>query len=100
MPEQTGIDSAIDMPNPVYVDRAVAELAGGQHGVIARSQLLDIGMTRDGIQHRLNRRRLHLLHRGVYAVGHKSLKREGRLMAHDTASRSTHPRCRRKRCDW
>jgi very-short-patch-repair endonuclease len=59
----------------------MAELAERQHGVIARSQLRGIGMTRDGIQHRLYRGRLHLLHRGVYAVGHTSLKREGGWMA-------------------
>jgi very-short-patch-repair endonuclease len=67
--------------NPVCVDAALSELSGRQHGVIARWQLRDIGMSPRAIQHRLDRARLHQLHRGVYAVGHKSLRRESRWMA-------------------
>jgi very-short-patch-repair endonuclease len=81
MPEQTGFDSAIGMRKPVCVDRVAASLCGRQHGVIARWQLLDVGMSRDAIQHRLNLGRLHLLYRGVYAVGHKPVNRESRWMA-------------------
>ncbi len=52
-----------------------------QHGVITRAQLLDAGLTRHGIAHRLQRGRLYRVHRGVYAVGHPRLSREGRWMA-------------------
>jgi very-short-patch-repair endonuclease len=67
--------------NCVCADSAIATFSGRQHGVIARWQLLDAGMGRHAIQHRLNRGRLHQLYLGVYAVGHSSLRREGRWMA-------------------
>ncbi len=63
------------------MDCAVAELADRQHGVVARSQLRDIGLSRDAIHHRLTRRRLRKTHRGVYAVGHRNLTMEGRSLA-------------------
>jgi very-short-patch-repair endonuclease len=59
----------------------VGELAGLQHGVVARWQLLQLGLSRDPIQKRIDAGRLHRLHRGVYAVGHKRLSRKGRWMA-------------------
>jgi very-short-patch-repair endonuclease len=61
-------------------------LAERQHGVVARRQLLAIGLGEDAIQHRLATGRLHLLHQGVYAVGHRSLSREGRWLAAVLAS--------------
>src|SRR5919106_2053672 len=61
--------------------RGVWKLAARQHGVIARSQLLDVGLTRNAIEHRLATGRLHLLWRGVYAVGRPQVTREGRWMA-------------------
>jgi predicted transcriptional regulator of viral defense system len=62
-------------------DRAVASLAARQHGVVSRRQLLDAGLTRLMIQRRLESRRLVPLHRGVYAVGHRRLRREGFWLA-------------------
>jgi very-short-patch-repair endonuclease len=44
-------------------------------------------MGRRAIDHRLQIGRLHLVHRGVYAVGHAGLAREGRLMAAVLAGR-------------
>lgn len=61
-------------------DRAWA-LAAEQHGVVARRQLLALGLSAQSIQHRLTRGRLHRIHRGVYAVGRPDLDREGRWMA-------------------
>jgi very-short-patch-repair endonuclease/predicted transcriptional regulator of viral defense system len=63
------------------VDERIAVLAGRQHGVVARRQLVALGLTRREIGHRLECGRLHLLHRGVYAVGHKVLSQEGKWMA-------------------
>src|SRR4051794_19612793 len=56
-------------------------LAARQHGVVARPQLIALGVGRHVITRHLQRGRLHVLHRGVYAVGHPSLTREGRWMA-------------------
>jgi hypothetical protein len=59
----------------------MAELAERQHGVVARAQLLAMGMGPRAVDHRLARGRLHLVHRGVYAVGHRLLSAEARWMA-------------------
>jgi very-short-patch-repair endonuclease len=56
-------------------------LARRQHGVVTRDQLLALGLTRHGIQHRIDRGRLHPVGRGIYAVGRPQLTRNGRLMA-------------------
>lgn len=56
-------------------------LARGQHGVVSRRQLLDLGLSRRAIQHRLARGRLHLVSSGVYAVGRPDLTQEGRWTA-------------------
>jgi very-short-patch-repair endonuclease len=63
------------------LDRAVAALAAHQHGVVSTAQLLEIGLTRRMIQHRVARGWLHRIHHGVYAVGHTRVSREGRWMA-------------------
>jgi very-short-patch-repair endonuclease len=49
--------------------------------VVTRAQLLDAGLTQKGIEHRLRRRRIHAIHRAVFAVGHPRLTREGRWLA-------------------
>lgn len=63
------------------VDGIVAALAAAQHGVVARFQLLELGLTRHAVAHRVSQGRLHPLYPGVYAVGHKSVSRHGRWMA-------------------
>src|SRR5688572_27487019 len=55
-------------------------LAGRQHGVVARRQLLMLGLGTRAIEHRLACGRLHRLWRGVYAVGRPGLSVHGRLM--------------------
>jgi len=64
-----------------HVDQVIAELAARQHGVVTWRQLLAVGLGRGAIEHRNRSGRLHRLHRGVYAVGHRRLSREGRWMA-------------------
>jgi predicted transcriptional regulator of viral defense system len=49
----------------------LAELAARQHGVVTRAQLVALGFGAGTIAYRLKVGRLHLLHRGVYAVGHR-----------------------------
>lgn len=63
------------------VDRLIGELADAQHGVVGRWQLLDRGVRRGEIGHRLATGRLRSIHRGVYAVGHVALTRRSRWMA-------------------
>jgi very-short-patch-repair endonuclease len=65
----------------VPVDLAIAELAARQHGVVSLWQLLELGLTLKVVQHRIARGLLHPVHRGVYAVGHPALAREGEWMA-------------------
>jgi putative AbiEi antitoxin of type IV toxin-antitoxin system len=60
---------------------ALASLAGSQHGIVEYRQMIRLGFTRREIQGMVRRQRLHRIHRGVYAVGHPRLTREGRYMA-------------------
>jgi predicted transcriptional regulator of viral defense system len=55
--------------------------AAAQHGAVARRQLRELGFTRHEIDGMVNRGWLHAVHRGVYAVGRRSLSRKARWMA-------------------
>jgi predicted transcriptional regulator of viral defense system len=57
------------------------ELAGRQHGIVARRQLLALGFSSRSIDHRVERGRLHLVARGIYAVGWPQLTEKRRWMA-------------------
>lgn len=69
------------MDNLTHPDRKLAALAGRQHGVVSRSQLIELGLGRGAIDSRLRSGRLHTVHRGVYAVGHASLSLRGVWLA-------------------
>lgn len=56
-------------------------LVEGQHGVVARRQLLGLGFTSGAIRHRIAQGRLHRIRSGVYAAGRPQLTREGEWMA-------------------
>src|SRR4051812_17263873 len=62
-------------------DAAIALIAERQYGVIGRLQLLRVGLTPRAIQGRIRAGRLHAIHRGVYAVGHRNLSRKGQSLA-------------------
>jgi hypothetical protein len=64
-----------------WADAWIAELATRQHGVVAWFQLRDAGISRGLVDFRLAERRLHPVYRGVYAVGHRALSPEGRMLA-------------------
>lgn len=59
----------------------VRDLAAAQHGVVARRQLVEAGLTARKIDGQVARGELVLLHRGVYALGHRQLRREGFWLA-------------------
>jgi very-short-patch-repair endonuclease len=62
-------------------DGLIAGIAGNQHGVVTRAQLVERGVSTSSISDRIAVRRLHRIHRGVYAVGHPTLSEKGRWMA-------------------
>lgn len=62
-------------------DLELARLATAQHGVVARQQLLVLGFSEGSVKRRVRGGRLHRVHHGIYAVGHRSLTVEGRWMA-------------------
>jgi very-short-patch-repair endonuclease len=59
----------------------LAQLAAPQHGVVTRTQLLTAGFNVNAIEYRLRIGRLHRLHHGVYAVGHRPPSPHARAMA-------------------
>ena len=67
-------------------DRALAELARQQHGVVRRWQLINRGWSEGAIEKRIRSGRLHRLHAGVYAVGHQVIPKQGHWMAAVLAS--------------
>lgn len=59
----------------------VAAIAARQHGVITTRQLMSCGLAKGSISHARKVGRLWPIHRGVWAVGHTALSREGRWHA-------------------
>jgi hypothetical protein len=62
-------------------DIEIGALADVQHGVVARRQLVALGVSDAAITRRVCGGRLRPLHRGVFAFGHRALRVEGRWMA-------------------
>lgn len=70
-----------DKRSPEALGRRIEALATRQGGVVSRSQLLQLGLSPDGIARRHARRELIRLHQGVYAVGHRRLTSRARELA-------------------
>jgi very-short-patch-repair endonuclease len=62
-------------------DKAIATIAGRQHGVAELQQLRQAGLSARMVEYRAQAGRLHRKYRGVYAVGHRGLSSEGEWMA-------------------
>jgi very-short-patch-repair endonuclease len=63
------------------LDARIAEIAALQHGAVSIYQLRRLGCSQDSVKRRIAAGHLHRVHRGVYAVGHPALSREGRWLA-------------------
>jgi very-short-patch-repair endonuclease len=63
------------------VDHAIGALAERQHGVVSRRQLRELGLTDREISLRSQRGNLHPLFRATFAVGHRAITRQGRMLA-------------------
>jgi hypothetical protein len=68
------------------LDRAIAEVAARQQGVIRLDQLEDLGLGERGARHRVAAGRLHRVHPAVFAVGHPALSADARRLAAVLAS--------------
>jgi very-short-patch-repair endonuclease len=75
------ISVAGDPKRAASIDQAASELAGRQHGTVARWQLLELGMSEQMVKTRLRHGGLHRMHRGVFAYGHTAITVESRWMA-------------------
>jgi very-short-patch-repair endonuclease len=62
-------------------DAAIARIAANQHGVVSSAQLRAAGLLPSRVADRVAAGHLHRVHRGVYAVGHPGIGKEGRWMA-------------------
>jgi very-short-patch-repair endonuclease len=65
------------MRRELVKDHPIAAIADRQGGVIARAQLAALGLSGAAIDRRVRAGRLHLLHRGVYSVGHRVIGTHG-----------------------
>jgi very-short-patch-repair endonuclease len=70
------------MPNKSdTTDAAIAGVAVQQYGIVTSKQLAAAGLGRAAISERAKSGRMHRLHRGVYAVGHRAPSWHARWMA-------------------
>jgi very-short-patch-repair endonuclease len=63
------------------VEKRLARIAGRQHGVVTRTQLLAAGLSKAGIERRVRKGLLLREHRGVYRVGHRAPSIQARYLA-------------------
>lgn len=81
MPTASRETQPIVTQSDLHVDVGLAALAAAQHGVVSLAQLRAVGLSGPAARKRAARGRLHRIHRGVYAVGHRRISVKGRLAA-------------------
>ena len=59
------------------LDVAIVAMAERRWGVLPRADLLEIGLGREALEHRVRHGRMHELHPGVYALGRRAISRRG-----------------------
>jgi hypothetical protein len=74
-------DCRVKRPIGDEVDNRIARLAAIQWGVVSIAELRACGLSRQAQAVRVRKGWLHLLHRGVYAVGHANVPLNGRFLA-------------------
>ena len=70
----------INNPHDIRADPCISAIAERQHGLITRAQLTELGVGRGALQHRIGAGALHKVHHGVYAVGHRALRPQAKLL--------------------
>lgn len=60
----------LDRARRAQVEREIAQLAADQYGHATRTQLINAGLPKSTVDHRVRVGLLYVRHRGVYAVGH------------------------------
>jgi very-short-patch-repair endonuclease len=75
------VENALSVVDGPDADRWLADLATRQHGVVAWFQIDAAGIPRRRLDTWIALGRVFRVHRGVYAVGHRALSPQGRLMA-------------------
>src|SRR3954453_6266113 len=71
----------VSRPQVDKPDNKIARLAARQRGIVTTAEMLACGLSRDEIATRVRKGHLHQKHRGVYAVGHRTLSTEARWLA-------------------
>ncbi len=77
-PETTEWRTEADNPS---IGLAIADLAGSQHAIVTLVQLVQLDLARSSVRSRVAAGQLHRMYRGVYAVGHRIVPREGHWLA-------------------
>lgn len=63
------------------IDAALVARAEQQHGLLRKSDLRELGLGPDALKYRRRTGKLHQLHPGVYALGHRAIGREAEYLA-------------------
>src|SRR4051812_33384935 len=68
-------------PQSSTVENKLARIAGSQHGIATRPELLAVGLSAEAIKRRIRKGALLVEYPGVYRVGHRAPSVEARYLA-------------------